>query len=167
MGSELRKSVEMRTSLILLSCLVGLTLQRGKTCDDGSRPTCEDGSQPDRGSRPPCPEGRPNTCADGSEPTRQNGDNPSRPTGVKGTKCEDGSRPTCEDGSKPQKGNLEPPCEEGLPMTCADGSTPSQGNGRGKGKCPKKDRVCCDGTDTSGQGKRKTCDDGAKPRCPD
>ena len=75
----------MRTSLILLGCLVGLTIQRGPKCDDGTKPTCEDGTAPVRGNGgPPCPEGRPKTCADGSEPTRGNGGNAGRPVGPKG-----------------------------------------------------------------------------------
>ena len=61
----------MKTSLILLGCLVGLSLQRGQKCEDGSKPTCEDGTAPQRGNGgPPCPEGRPKTCADGSEPSK-------------------------------------------------------------------------------------------------
>ena len=75
----------MRSSLILLlGCLVGLSLQRGRKCEDGSKPTCADGTEPVRvkGQRP-CDEGRPKTCADGSEPTRGNGPL-GRPMGPKG-----------------------------------------------------------------------------------
>ena len=73
----------MRTSLILLGCLVGLSLQKGPKCGDGTKPTCEDGSLPVRiRGQPPCPEGRPKTCADGSEPSRGNGGG--RPNGPKG-----------------------------------------------------------------------------------
>ena len=88
-------------------------------------------------------------------------------------KCGDGSKPTCADGSKPQRVKGQPPCAEGRPKTCADGSTPSRPVKpnlpsllEGK-KCPRKDRVCCDGTQLSGQGRRPRCDDGQKPVCPD
>ena len=81
--SERRKSVDMRASLILLGCLVGLSLQRGPKCDDGARPTCADGSEPQRiKGQDPCPEGRPKTCADGSEPSRPK--TPEFPMGAKG-----------------------------------------------------------------------------------
>merc|ERR1712043_21140 len=165
MGSERRKSAEMKTSLILLGSLVGLSLQRGPKCEDGTKPTCADGTLPVRiKGQLPCTEGRPKTCADGSEPSRGNGGG--RPNGPKG-KCDDGSRPTCADGSKPQRVPGSKPCPEGKPRTCGDGSSPGSlaaGPG-GKGKCPKKDRLCCDGTDLSGQGRRPRCEDGARPVC--
>merc|ERR1711934_84751 len=137
MRSGRRNSVDMRTSLILLGCLVGLTLQRGPKCGDGTKPTCEDGTTPVRvKGQPPCTEGRPKTCADGSEPSFVK---PVKPVGTKG-KCDDGSRPTCADGSFPSGGG-------------------------GLGKCRRNESLCCDGTDLTGQGRRPKCDDGEKPVC--
>ena len=76
-------------------------------------------------------------------------------------KCDDGTRPTCADGSLPKRVKGEKPCAEGRPKTCSDGSSPTGGNR----KCPKKERVCCDGTDLTTQGRRPRCDDRKKPVC--
>ena len=56
----------MRASLILLSCLVGFTLQRAPKCAVGTRPACKDERKK---VQPPCPEGHPKACADGREPS--------------------------------------------------------------------------------------------------
>ena len=56
----------MRASFILLSCLVGFTLQRAPKCDVGTRPACKDMKERRKG-QPPCPGGHPKTCADGRE----------------------------------------------------------------------------------------------------
>merc|ERR1719242_2884136 len=111
----------MKTSLILLACLLALTLaQRGPggrgggrgrggpkpKCGDGSRPTCSDGSQP------PCSDSQPPlTCSDGSSPTDRDGnpfcaredrlccDGSSLPEPGEGRSR--GPKPKCEDGEKP------------------------------------------------------------------
>merc|ERR1711868_164749 len=89
-----------------------------------------------------------------------------------GGRCADGSRPTCSDGSAPvfDGDRSTPPCPDGnKPSTCADGSTPSGGRGGrfGRRRCPKTDRVCCDGSTPVYDGDRSTppCADGSKPRC--
>merc|ERR1712002_317219 len=87
-------------------------------------------------------------------------------------KCADGSAPTCSDGSAPvfDGDKSTPPCPDGgKPKTCADGSTPTGGRpgGRPGGRCPKEDRVCCDGSTPVFDGDRSTppCADGTKPKC--
>merc|ERR1719268_590715 len=73
-------------------------------------------------------------------------------------KCSDGSQPSCSDGSQP---------DGDKPQTCADGSSPTGGRGGGRGRCPKEERICCDGSTPTHDGDRSTppCDDGRKPKC--
>ena len=87
-------------------------------------------------------------------------------------KCADGSAPTCSDGSAPvfDGDKSTPPCPDGgKPKTCADGSTPTGGRpgGRPGGRCPKEDRICCDGYTPVFDGDKSTppCADGNKPKC--
>merc|ERR1711936_810742 len=86
-------------------------------------------------------------------------------------KCADGSAPTCSDGSAPvfDGDKSTPPCADGgKPNTCADGSTPTGGRPGGRpGRCPKEDRVCCDGSTPVFDGDKSTppCADGTKPKC--
>ena len=62
-----RKSVDMRASLILLSCLFGLNLQKDPKCD-GARPGCRDEPLLQRNKgQAQCTEGHLKTCADGSK----------------------------------------------------------------------------------------------------
>ena len=61
----------MRTSLLLLSCVLGLSLQSNPKCDDGSRPKCEEESLFQMKQDQPqslCSEGGPLTCAHESDP---------------------------------------------------------------------------------------------------
>ena len=97
-GLSLWQSLDMKTSLILLACLLATAVaQRGgggrrgggrgpggrrpggpprATCTDGSRPTCSDGTEPERRrGEPPCPDGQPPlTCTDGNPPVDKDGD---------------------------------------------------------------------------------------------
>ena len=67
------KSVDMRASLILLSCLVGFALPRAPKCDVGTQPTCKDESLLQRKKgQSPCSEDHSKICDDSSEPSKGN-----------------------------------------------------------------------------------------------
>merc|ERR1711913_177370 len=129
MGS-LRQSLNMKTSLILLACLLAVAVAqrgggeggrpgggeggrpsgpRGATCSDGSRPLCSDNSQPARRrGEPPCSDGGPPlTCPDGNPPVDRDGNPVTPPPCTREERfCCDGTvlqgrRPRCADRNKP------------------------------------------------------------------
>merc|ERR1719195_845176 len=106
--------------LSLLSFSSGRGGGRGRTCDDGTKPTCADGSAPvfdgDR-STPPCADGsgKPRTCADGSTPSRGG-----RGGGGGRGGCPRSSKVCC-DGSVPvfDGDRATPPCSDGSRPLCS------------------------------------------------
>merc|ERR1712117_414237 len=96
--------------------------------------------------------------------------------------CSDGSAPTCADGSEPVRdmNRGTPPCPSqgrgraGKPSTCPDGNPPTKqrkngrrGGRRGGAKCPKSDRICCDGStpNFARDGNTPQCSNGRKAKC--
>ena len=96
-------------------------------------------------------------------------------------KCSDGSAPTCSDGSSPVRdmNRTTPPCpgqgrgRSGKPNTCPDGVAPTRQRqngrrgGRRGGRCPKSERICCDGStpNFARDGTTPQCLDGKKAKC--